>query len=141
MPDHDPDGRSIEAEGFTKAIFDISAVGEVEELLGVTEDNERGRIGGDLGHIVDLESLSPVGRRLNTGHGVVKEVVELTCLDTAGGLGIYLFDKGIDSCAALAGLSRDINYRSIRHISKGGADVVFEFVGGVCILLDRKSVV
>ena len=68
----------------------------MEKLDVVAEDDEGRGSDTDLGHIVDLQSLAFVGRRLSTGHGVVEDVVEHTRGDTGDRLTvnvIYLLKK------------------------------------------------
>ena len=60
------DGSTRKAEGVTKAVFKISAVGEVEKLLRVAEYNEGGRCDRGLRHIVNLKALALIGRGLHT---------------------------------------------------------------------------
>ena len=75
LPDYELYRRSLKSESVAQAVFDISSVREMEELLAVTEYDKRRRTYRSLRHIVYLESFAFVRRGLNSRHRIVKDIV------------------------------------------------------------------
>ena len=78
LTDDDLYRRTRESEGLAQAVFDISLIGEMEELGVVTEDNEGGGRNAYLSHIVDLETLALVRGGLDAHLRLAKHLVEHT---------------------------------------------------------------
>ena len=50
----------MEAEGVAETVFDITAIGEMEEIHVVAKDDEGGGRDRDLRHVIDLEASALV---------------------------------------------------------------------------------
>ncbi len=60
FPDHQPDGRVVQAKAFTDLVDEVPLIAEVEEVLCVDEGHERRRTGGSLGQVEDLQAAALV---------------------------------------------------------------------------------
>ena len=109
-------GRAVKAKGLAQTVLKISLIGEVEEIGIVTEDNEGRRSYRYLRHIVDLESLALVGRRLGLCGGIVEHVVEHTCRDTHGRLVMDIVDVLEQLGYTLTGECRYEYQRCVGHV-------------------------
>ena len=141
LANDDLDGCAVEAKGLAQAVFDEAAVGEVEELHAVAEDDEGGRSHRDLRHVVDLEAASLVGRGLNADHGLAKHVVEHARGDAQKRLVMHELDALKEVAHALSRLGGDVNDGGVGHIGKCGADLGVELVDGGVVLLDQIPLV
>ena len=76
----------------------------MEQLRVVAENDEGRRFDAGLGHVVNLQALALVGRRLNARGGIAENVVEHTGRNTHGRLVVDVIDKLKQAVYALSGL-------------------------------------
>ena len=94
----------------------------MEQLRFVDKAGECRRPGGNLGHVVNLQALALVRRRLHPRGGVAEHVVEHAGGDAAGVLLVHFLDHLVQVAHPLAGHGGDKDHRRIGH----KAEVVFQ---------------
>src|SRR5574344_1067018 len=100
-------GRALQPEYIADAVFNIPAIGEMEQLAAVAEDDKVRRFDADLRHVVDLQASALVGGRLNARLRVGKDIVEHAGGDSRTGLRIDIIDQLKESVYTLTCRSGD----------------------------------
>src|SRR6185436_13661920 len=76
-PQHEMHGAADEPQLVAEAILQITAVGEVQRLVGVGEEGERRRAGAQLGAVVEAARAAAHGRRLMGRDGALEDLIQL----------------------------------------------------------------
>ena len=79
----DPKGRTAEVRRLPQEVLDPPALGEVERLLPVAHERERGRAHARLGDVVDAQSRAAVGARGRIPEHATEDPVQLPRRDPA----------------------------------------------------------
>ena len=103
----------------------------MEELLVVAENDKGRRFDAGLGHVVDLQAFSLIGRRLNARGSVAENVVEHTRWNAHSGLVVDIVDKLEQAVDALSGLGGNEHNWRIGHIRKSRVHILAELVHGL----------
>ena len=111
----DGDRRALQSEHAADLVFQIPLVGEVEQLLVVAEDDEVGRLHAHLRHVVDLQALALIGRRLYACRCLCQNVVQGAGRNAHRVAGSNLVDEFKQAVKSLAGLRGDKDDRRVGH--------------------------
>ena len=137
---HD-DGGALQAEHAADLVFQIPAIGKVEQLLVVAEHHKVGRADAHLGHVVDLQAAALVRGGLHPGLGIGQDGVEHTGGDAHGGLLPDIVDQLKQAADPLAGHGGDEHNGGVGHIAQVPADVLPHTVHGLAVLFHQVPLV
>ena len=129
--DQHPNRGPFKAEVFSNLIFQIALIGKMEQLCAVDKAGKGRWSSGHLGHVVNLQALALVRRRLHAGGRVVEHIVEHTGGDAACILLVHLFNQLVQVVDPLTGLGRDEQHRRIRHKAEVDVQLLFHLLHGL----------
>src|SRR4051794_2152055 len=106
-PDDEVYGAADEVERFAELVLEVAAIGEVQRLVGVGEERDRGGLRAELRGVVEAARAAAHGGRVVLAQGALEDGVELGRADALAVGGGDLVDAREELLHAAAGLRGD----------------------------------